>query len=219
MVSDGALFEGDARSGNQGPLPFCIVAQERWDKSMFITENQMIGLMPYTHNDDYDMYMCWQDIDTQKGYNGIFTQSFDEFQKTDIHKFKFWVTVVDKNTEERVGVLRLGLDEMCPDLAIWIYPSQRNKGYGTEAFRLALNYIFDKFQYKEISAGCYCDNEYSLKMLRKIGFARYPEGDGHEINCFTGKETTQLEFRLAAIAREHGIGNLKSEGRYVSGNE
>ncbi len=164
---------------------------------MFLIENLTIGLEPYTHQDDYDMYLCWKDVDTQKGYNGIFDQTLDEFRKTDISRFKFWVTAVDKNMGERVGTLRLGLDETCPDLAIWIYPNHRNKGYGTKAFQLALEYIFDKYPYKEISAGCYCDNEHSLRMLDKIGFVRYPNGDEHETNCFTGEETTQLGFRIA----------------------
>lgn len=163
---------------------------------MFLIENHTLGLVPYTHDDDYDMYMCWKDVDTQKGYNGVFGQSFEEYQATDISRFPFWVTVVDKNTRKRVGTLRLGLDEVCPDLAIWIYPDYRNRGYGTKAFRLALDYIFDRYPYREISAGCYCDNVYSLRMLNKIGFVRYPNGDGHEINCFTGKEITQLEFRI-----------------------
>nr|WP_296457338.1 hypothetical protein [uncultured Acetatifactor sp.] len=94
---------------------------------MFLIENQTIGLEPYTHQDDYDMYLCWKDVDTQKGYNGIFDQTLDEFRKTDISRFKFWVTAIDKNTGERVGTLRLGLDETCPDLAIWIYPNHRNQ--------------------------------------------------------------------------------------------
>lgn len=163
---------------------------------MFIIENETIGLKQYTHEDDYDMYECWQDIDTQKGYNGVFSETFEEFSIFDINRFKFWVTVIDKKTNESIGTLRLGLDEVCPDLAIWIYPKYRNKRYGTAAFQLALTYIFNTYDYKEISAGCYQDNSYSLKMLKKLGFVRYPDGDEVEINCFTGEPTTQLEFRL-----------------------
>ena len=100
----------------------------------FLIEDSRIGLAAYTHKDDKDMYACWQDIETQKGYNGVFNQTFDEFIQYDIERFKFWVTVTDKQTSEKVGVLRLGLDELCPDLAIWIYPPYRNMGYGTQSF-------------------------------------------------------------------------------------
>lgn len=193
---------------------------------MFMVENDLIGLAQYTHADDIDMFACWQDIETQKGYNGIFNQTFDEFRAYTIELFKFWVTVIDKKNNQKVGVLRLGLDEVCPDLAIWIYPryiltitkvykvtrltsgkhlestvdfnarEYRNRGYGTQAFSLALKYIFHHYPYHEISAGCYEDNVNSLKMLKKIGFIHYPNGDCIEKNCFTGEKTIQLEFRI-----------------------
>lgn len=162
----------------------------------FIAEDALIGLAQYTHADDIDMYTCCQDIDTQKGYNGKFDQTFDEFRKFEIERFKFWVTVTDKRIDQKVGVLRLGLDEVCPDLAIWIYPQYRNKGYGTGSFALALRYLFAHYPFEELSAGCYEDNTYSLRMLEKIGFARYPDGDAVETNCFTGGDITQLEFRI-----------------------
>ena len=154
----------------------------------FLIENDTIGLAQYTHADDMDLFSCWQNIDTQKGYNGIFNQSFDEFQKFSIEQFKFWVTVTDKKTNHKVGVLRLGPDDVCPDLAIWIYPQYRNKGYGTKSFTLALTYIFSHYPYQEISAGCYADNTNSLKMLERIGFLHYPDGDTAETNCFTGEK-------------------------------
>ena len=163
---------------------------------MFLIENDAIGLRQYTHDDDYNMYLCWKDIDTQKGYNGIFDRSFEEFKEFDINRFKFWVTVTDKETNESVGVLRLGLGEL-PDLAIWIYPQYRNQGYGTQSFILALTYLFTHFEYPEISAGCYETNTASLKMLKKIGFERFPSEDQEEIDCFTGKITIQLEFRIS----------------------
>ena len=163
---------------------------------MFIIENELIGLAQYTHADDIDMFACWQDIDTQKGYNGIFDQTFDEFKEFKIERFKFWVTVTDKKINKKVGVLRMGLNEICPDLAIWIYPQYRHRGYGTQSFTLALKYIFDHFPYPEISAGCYEDNVNSLKMLKKVGFVRYPIGDDVETNAFTGEKTTQLKFRI-----------------------
>ena len=162
----------------------------------FLIEDSRIGLAAYTHKDDKDMYACWQDIETQKGYNGVFNQTFDEFIQYDIERFKFWVTVTDKQTREKVGVLRLGLDEHCPDLAIWIYPPYRNRGYGTQSFLLALQYIFEQYSYSEIAAGCFENNSNSLKMLNKIGFIRYPDGDEVEESAFTGMPITQMEFRI-----------------------
>ena len=162
----------------------------------FLIENETIGLRQYTHADDRDMYACWQDTDTQKGYNGIFRESFETFAAFDISRFRFWVTATEKRTGKGIGTLRLGLDPVCPDLAIWVYPAYRHQGYGTASFRLALTYLFRTYAYPELSAGCYEDNLYSRKMLEKLGFRHYPAGDAVEVSCFDGKPIRQYEFRL-----------------------
>ena len=167
---------------------------------MYLAETERIGLVPYTHEDDPDMYLCWKDEETQRGFNYLFDQPLEALTKVEIGRFRFWVTVVDKGMGERVGVLRLGLDEQRPDLAIWIYPRYRRKGYGTEAFRLSLGYLFDHYPYREISAGCYCDNVGSLKMLARLGFERFLPDDVTEPDCFSGQETTQLGFVLSRAA-------------------
>lgn len=169
---------------------------------MFLIENSLIGLTPYTHSDDGEMFSCWLDMDTQKGYNCKYEQALEGFRHVEIERFPFWVTVVDKKLDRRVGSLRLGLDEICPDLAIWIYPEYRRRGYGACSFALALKYIFSNYQYPEIAAGCFEDNLYSMRILEKLGFIRYPEGDTVENDCFTGQNRTMQEFRITASMME-----------------
>lgn len=160
-----------------------------------IAENNRIAFVQYTHEDDGDMFACWQDRDTQKGYNYAFEESLDDLSSIDITVFPFWVVVIDKATGAKIGVLRLSSGEE-QDLAIWIYPNYRGIGYGTEAFSLAVDYIFRNMNLRKIYAGCYCDNKASLRMLEKVGFIRYPAGDQQEENCFTGEPITQLSFVL-----------------------
>lgn len=169
---------------------------------MFLIENLHIGLTPYTHNDDEDMFSCWLDMDTQKGYNCTYEQALEGFRRFGIERFPFWATVVDKKLDRRVGSLRLGLDEICPDLAIWIYPQYRHRGYGNRSFSLALKYIFGNYQYSEISAGCFEDNLYSMRIIEKLGFIRYPKGDVVEKDCFTGQDRTMQEFRITKSMME-----------------
>lgn len=47
-------------------------------KKQILIDNNEISLMQYTH-DDRDFYNCWLDIDTQKGYNGRFEDTFEQF--------------------------------------------------------------------------------------------------------------------------------------------
>ena len=161
--------------------------------NQYIAENNRIGFVQYTHADDCDMLACWQDHETQKGYNYAFDGSLDDLRGIDITAFPFWVVVADKASGAKVGALRLSGGEE-PDLAIWVYPQHRGNGYGTEAFSLAVDYIFRSMNLRKIYAGCYCDNKASLRMLEKVGFVRYPAGDQQEVNCFTGEPTTQLSF-------------------------
>lgn len=163
---------------------------------MIYIENKNIALIPYTHEDDADMYTCWQDHDTQRGYNCRFSLSYEEFSSTEISAFPFWCVILDKNVHTKLGVLRLGPDPKEPDLAIWIYPLFRGKGIGTNAFYLALDYIFSTLPYDTISAGCYEDNVVSLKMLHRLEFIHIPEEDISEKNCFTGEHTRQLVLKM-----------------------
>jgi len=142
------------------------------------------------------MFSCWLDLDTQKGYNCTYEQALEGFRRFEIVSFPFWVTIVDKKLDRKVGALRLGLDEPCPDLAVWIYPQYRHRGFGARSFALALKYIFSSYQYPEIAAGCFEDNLYSMRILNKLGFIRYPDGDITESDCFTGEDRTMREFRI-----------------------
>lgn len=162
--------------------------------SSFIAENSRIGLIPYSHDDDADMLLCWQDIDTQKGYNHIFSSSLSDLSRVSLSDFPFWVVVVEKSNCKKIGVLRLSGDMDFPDLAIWVYPEHRRMGFGTDAISLSLDYLFHALHFRTIYAGCYIDNIASQKMLAKCGFIRHPAGDQSEINCFTGAPTIQLSF-------------------------
>lgn len=166
------------------------------DAIMYLIEDDSMGLVPYTHADDRDMYECWQDEATQRGYNGAYYDTFEQYAATDIARFRFWVTAVDKSSGARVGTLRLGLAEDCPDLAIWIYPRWRHMGYGRAAFALALKYLFECAGLECVSAGCYQDNEYSRRILLALGFERFPDGDEVEPHYLTGAPTVQQEYRL-----------------------
>jgi RimJ/RimL family protein N-acetyltransferase len=44
------------------------------------------------------------------------------------------------------------------------------KGYATEAIRLAVDYAFHKLNLHRVTAGCYSNNEFSIKAFKKVGF-------------------------------------------------
>ncbi len=159
----------------------------------YIAENERIGFVPYTHDDDEDMLVCWQDDKTQKGYNYVFQGTLEDLKKIDISGFPFWIVVIDKGSGAKIGTLRLSRGDK-QDLAIWIYPGYRGKGYGKASFKLATEYIFRELNLQKIYAGCYEDNHASLRMLEQAGYIRNPAGDQQEVNCFTGEPITQMQL-------------------------
>ena len=159
-------------------------------------ENNRISLIRYSHSDDEDMYDCWKDPETQKGYNSILDESFEEFCYFEIDEYDFWATIISKEKRCTIGTVRLSYDVSNPDLSIWIYKPYRSEGYGIEAFKLSMKFCFLQYNLKEIVAGCYEDNIKSINMLKKIGFSRNEIDDSIEKDIFTGKRTTQLAFRI-----------------------
>ena len=82
---------------------------------------------------------------------------------------------------------------------IWRYGYIRDIGTGANgraAYALALEYLFERAGLKQVSAGCYEDNEFSRRILQALGFERYPAGDEVEPNYLTGAPTVQQEYRL-----------------------
>jgi RimJ/RimL family protein N-acetyltransferase len=165
------------------------------DRSDFI-ENIELSLVKYSHDDDRGMYECWLDIDTQKGYNGVFDESFEKFQKEYISRFHFYSSIIEKKSKKIIGAVRLSPPEYEPDLAIWIFKSYRNKGYGYKAFSLGLRYCFNKLKLEKVGAGCYENNVASMRMLEKIGFVRDCLGDICEIDVFDKFQIKQLNYVL-----------------------
>lgn len=163
---------------------------------MTYIENEKIRLIRYRHDDDKDMYDCWNDIETQKGFNSIIDESFEEFCNFNIDEYRFWATIISKEERCPIGTVRLSSDVMNPDLAIWIYKPYRCKGFGTKSFYLAMEFCFTNYHLNDIVAGCYEDNIKSISMLKKLGFIKSDEDDSIEKNIFTGKDYIHLAFRI-----------------------
>lgn len=157
-------------------------------------ENDDIALIPYTEKDSSDFLACWQDAATQRGYNFILPENAQSSLFGEITAFPFWAVAVEKSTGNKLGVLRLSPEKEQPDLAIWVYPAHRGKGWGSCMYRLALEYLFAN-GYDTIYAGCFPFNTPSMRILKKNGFVCWPEGDVKEISVFDGSEIVMLGFK------------------------
>ncbi|MDR1629848.1 MAG: GNAT family N-acetyltransferase [Oscillospiraceae bacterium] len=157
------------------------------------TSNGNLRLVEYQKCDDLALYEDWLDPDTQKGYNGIFVTTFENFQSRDIRQ-RFFAMIQLTGTKENIGAVGISPPETIADLAIWVFRPYRKQGYGTAAFALATKYAVEKLRINELHAGVYPENIGSQKLLLRCGYIPFPEGDLLEKHYLTGADITQHDY-------------------------
>jgi RimJ/RimL family protein N-acetyltransferase len=163
------------------------------DRKIYVSD-EVISLSEYIDAlDDSDCYNCWQDKETQVGYNHKFTKTFDEYTNGFTHS-RFTATIIKTHDKTPVGSIFLSPENTLPDLAIFIYKPYWGKGFGTRAFMLGVRYCFEVLKLTCIYAGCYPHNTASMKMIQKCGFEPHPKGNQIEKHILTGEEIIQLDF-------------------------
>ena len=163
------------------------------ERKIYISDDQLVLAEYHTALDAEANYNCWQDPDTQAGYNFKMDFTLDTFRNRPIRS-RFLAAIIRKIDNVVIGIVSLSPENTLPDLAIMIYPPYRQQGYGTKAFVLALNYCFRTFNLDQIHAGCYETNIASLKILTTCGFVPHLEGNVAEQHFESGEPITQLDF-------------------------
>jgi len=84
---------------------------------------------------------------------------------------KVWFLILKKDGS-RIGYLGMGVIGGCWEIGYVLIPSERGKGYCTEAVQLAVDYLFMSKDIVRIQAGADPENIASQKVLEKAGFQR-----------------------------------------------
>lgn len=165
------------------------------NRRIYISNREISLAEYYPAVDDSSYFACWQDPDTQDGYNYKMIDSLEAFCKLP-RRSRFLAVIIRNADNEPLGIVSLSPEGSPPDLAIMLYKPYRGKGYGTSAFALASTYCLETFALEQLYAGCYETNKISLKMLKACGFVPHPDGDSHETHYLTGAPITQYDFVL-----------------------
>jgi len=82
--------------------------------------------------------------------------------------------IIQKKDGTRIGEIRhfLDLPHQLMELACWLVPSERKKGYATEATQLMVDYLFLSKEVARIQAIVEVRNMASQRVLEKAGFQR-----------------------------------------------
>ncbi|MGA2309553.1 MAG: GNAT family protein [Candidatus Bathyarchaeia archaeon] len=84
---------------------------------------------------------------------------------------KVWFLILKKDGN-RIGFLGMGVIGGCWEIGYVLIPSERGKGYCTEAAQLAVDYLFMSKDIVRIQAATDPENMVSQKVLEKAGFQR-----------------------------------------------
>lgn len=84
------------------------------------------------------------------------------------------------------------------EIGFTLAPAHQGHGYGTEAVRTLLGYLFGELDLHRVSAGCDTRNTASASLMERVGMRR----EGHRIESYWSKDEWTDEFLYAILARE-----------------
>ena len=119
----------------------------------------------------------WEVSNTQTPYSRFLIKQYLENAHQDIYEAKqLRLAICLNDTQKAIGLIdlfdfdpknsRAGLGLVIADLA------SRNKGIGSEALELVINYSFQQLQLHQLYANIGSDNEISLQLFTKFGFQK-----------------------------------------------
>jgi len=129
--------------------------------------------------DDLPLFVEWVNKPEVFGeYNPLHQMSKTEAEKmlenpSDIKPF-----IIEKKDGSKIGfivhfhVLHLGTDTKQLEIGYSLVPSERGKGYGTEALEIMVDYLFLSKDAMRIQAQTDPRNVVSQKILEKVGFKK-----------------------------------------------
>lgn len=86
--------------------------------------------------------------------------------------------------ENLIGFIMMGYYEKEGHYTLWrfmIDKKYQGKGYGRSALKLAIEYMIDNFNVKELGTGTHCENFVAQNLYRSLGFKETGEIDGDQI--------------------------------------
>ena len=141
----------------------------------------------------------WEVSNTQTPYSRFLIKQYLENAHQDIYEAKqLRLAICLNDTQKAIGLIdlfdcdpknsRAGLGLVIADLA------SRNKGIGSEALELVINYSFQQLQLHQLYANIGSNNEISLQLFTKFGFQKIGiKKDWNRVqNCFKDELLFQL---------------------------
>lgn len=82
-------------------------------------------------------------------------------------------SMIEKETEEFIGNIELISSDGENELAIVINKKMQGKGYGTEAIKAFINYLFNTFNFDRFILSVFSENKRAIDCYKYIGFKEF----------------------------------------------
>ena len=142
--------------------------------------------------EDAETYVRWlssRDVTDNLGMTASVGTLLGEKEYIESRKngsYDFSIVLNDDTVIGNIGLMRADLVSGKATLGIFIGDeSNRNKGYGTEAMKLLVDYGFNILRLHNIDLKVFSFNERAIKSYEKVGFKEY--GRRHESYFLDGK--------------------------------
>ena len=138
---------------------------------------EKIILRPFKDDDYNDIEECLKDPEVNKltgSDSGYDEKRIREWYRTrNIQTDRLDMAIIDKTTNRLVGEVVVNMydeEKSSMNYRILIGPRGRDKGFGTEATELMVNYVFVNTDLKQLTLGVYAFNPRALRVYEKVGF-------------------------------------------------
>lgn len=141
----------------------------------------------------------WEVSNTQTPYSRFLIKQYLENAQQDIYEAKQLRLAICLNSDEKaIGLIDLfDFDPKNKRAGIGIViekPSERDKGLGSEALQLLINFAFQQLNLHQLYANIGAKNEISLKLFSKFGFQKI--GVKKDWLFYNGNFQDELLFQL-----------------------
>ncbi|NIO37328.1 GNAT family N-acetyltransferase [Candidatus Bathyarchaeota archaeon] len=146
--------------------------------------------------DDVSLVMgWWGDMQYMGEYQDVMIKTQPEFERIVLENTIFYI--IEKKDKVRIGHITGWMIGRAIEIGFALIPSERGKGYGTEAIQLMVDHLFLTKDIVRIQVTTDVRNMTSQRALEKVGFAK--EGTMRKYFYAKGNHTDHF---LYSILRE-----------------
>ncbi len=135
------------------------------------------------------------DLHIDGEYSPILQETINNLEKQYDNLIEGQMYFIEKKDETKIGfMIHMLSGSEVPGIGYVIIPNERGNGYGTEAVKILIDYIFLSKNIVRITAKTHTDNIASQKVLEKAGFTK--EGILRKEMFFRGKWNDSVIFSI-----------------------